>query len=205
MKEKRQAKFRRKTKETDIEISINLDGRGGTKIKTCIGFLDHMLTLFAYHGLFDLKIKVRKQDLNVDLHHTNEDIGICLGQVVSRALKSKKGICRYGFAAVPMDEALVRVSMDLSSRPSLHTFESFKTIPLLLKTKNKNIYNYENAKQFLHAFSDAAGINMHIETICGDDLHHVLEALFKASGRALSAATRIDKRRKGIPSSKGML
>lgn len=205
MIQKRSAKIRRKTKETDIEVLLNLDGSGRTAVKTGIGFLDHMLILFAYHGLFDLTVRVRRQDLQVDMHHTNEDAGICLGEAVRQALRDKQGIARYGFSAVPMDETLVRVTLDISGRPSLHDSVAGCATTALAKSKDKNFYSYNIAKQFLRAFCDTAGVNMHLEIICGDDLHHVIEAMFKAFGRALSQATRLDPRRKGVPSSKGKL
>lgn len=205
MKKKRISKIRRKTRETDIELLLNLDGSGKSEIKTNIGFLDHMLTLFSYHGLFDLKVKVRKQDLDVDIHHTNEDVGICLGEAVKKALGSKAGITRFGFASIPMDEALVRITIDISSRSSLYAFESMKAVALLANEGKEAAYSYEHAKQFLQAFCSAAGINMHIEIVLGEDLHHVIEALFKAFGRTLKQATAIDPRRRGVPSTKGKL
>ncbi|MFC1807744.1 imidazoleglycerol-phosphate dehydratase HisB [Candidatus Omnitrophota bacterium] len=202
IKKNRTAEIRRKTKETDIEIKLNLDGKGKASINTGIGFLDHMLELFAHHGLFDLKVDVKKQDLVVDIHHTNEDVGIALGEVFKKALKSKKGITRFGQSFVPMDEALarVRVVLDLSGRPSLILKNKVK-VPGNLKE-----YSINDAKQFLKAFTLNSGTNMHLDIIRGEDLHHVIESIFKALGRALSEAVLIDKRRKDkVPSTKGRL
>lgn len=201
---KRIAQIRRKTKETDIAISLNLDGKGKTKIKTGIGFLNHMLELFAYHGLFDLNIDVKRQDLDVDIHHTNEDIGICLGQALKKVLKGKRGINRFGQSFIPMDEALarVRVVLDISGRPSLY----FKTPRFFHTGDPTKEYTVNEAKQFLNAFILHSGINMHVDIIRGEDTHHLLESVFKAFGRALSEAVRVDKRRQNkVPSTKGKL
>ncbi|MBN1405534.1 MAG: imidazoleglycerol-phosphate dehydratase HisB [Candidatus Omnitrophica bacterium] len=196
----RKTKIRRKTKETDISVELNLDGKGKANIKTGIGFLNHMLELFAYHGLFDLNLIVKKSDLDVDMHHTNEDIGICLGEAFKKALGAKKGINRFGASFVPMDEALAkaRVVADISSRPSLHF-----TAPKGLKG---DLYDLNAAKHFFNSFASASGINMHIDILKGGDFHHALEAVFKVFGRALCEATRIEPRRKGkTPSTKGKL
>jgi len=198
---KRTAKIERKTKETNISVKLNLDGKGKSKIKTGIGFLDHMLDLFTYHGLFDLNI-VAKGDLNVDIHHTNEDIGISLGEAFKKALKSKKGIARFGQSFVPMDEALsrARVVLDISGRPSLYFKNKARG---LSKIKE---YDINDAEEFLKAFTLHSGINMHVDIIRGKDTHHALESVFKALGRALSEATRIEPRRgKKVPSTKGRL
>ena len=199
---KRTAQIRRKTKETDIAISLNLDGKGKARIKTGIGFLNHMLELFTYHGLFDLKIEVKRADLEVDIHHTNEDIGISLGQAFKKALKGKKGINRFAQSFIPMDEALakVRVVLDISGRPSLYLKSKVKG-PQKIKE-----YTIDDAEQLLRAFVSHGGINMHVDLIRGKDTHHLLESVFKALGRALSEAARIDKRRKNkVPSTKGRL
>jgi imidazoleglycerol-phosphate dehydratase len=199
----REAKVGRKTKETDIRIMLGLDGKGKAKIKTGIGFLDHMLELFACHGLFDLVVDVKRQDLDVDIHHTNEDIGIALGEAFKKALGNKKGINRFGLSFVPMDEALAkaRVVLDISGRPSLH----FQEPKLLNLIKSEN-YTINDCKQFLNAFALNSGINMHVDIIRGTDMHHMLESVFKALGRALSEATRIEPRRSGkVPSTKGRL
>lgn len=197
---KRITKGRRKTKETDIKWELNLNGKGTSKIKTGIPFLDHMLTLFAKHGLFDLKIEA-KGDLEVDIHHTNEDIGICLGEAVKKALGDKKGIKRFATAFVPMDEALARVVLDISGRPSLNFGQADRS----LGDKAVEGYTLRDAGHFLKSFCNESGINMHVEIQSGRDLHHKLEAVFKAFGKALDEATQIDPRVKGVPSTKGML
>lgn len=201
----RKAKVRRKTKETDISVELNLDGKGKANIKTGIGFLTHMLELFACHGLFDLKISVCKSDLDVGIHHTNEDIGLCLGEAFKKALGDKKGINRFGSSIVPMDEALtgVRIALDISARPSLY-FKQQKF--RFLKSSSEGAYDLQSAKHFFNAFANASGINLHIDLLKGEDFHHALEAIFKAFGRALCEATRIEPRRKGkTPSTKGKL
>jgi imidazoleglycerol-phosphate dehydratase len=199
---KRIAKGARKTTETRIKWELNLDGKGESKVKTGIPFLNHMLTLFAKHGLFDLTIDA-KGDLEVDIHHTNEDIGLCLGEAVKKALGDKKGIKRFAEASVPMDEALARVIIDISGRPSLklsqtggHKFDSAEV---------KEGYALQDAEHFLKSFCNQSGVNMHAEIQSGEDLHHILEAVFKAFGRALDEATQIDPRIKGVPSTKGSL
>lgn len=200
---KRIVKHKRKTSETNIAVELNLDGTGKYRIFTGIGFLDHMLTLFSKHGLFDLKI-MAKGDLDVDIHHTNEDVGIALGEAFSRALGAKKGIRRFGSkdVAVPMEEALARVALDISSRPSIYMRCAGRPIPPTVLDRQG--YTLNEAKQFLEAFVRNAGVNLHVE-YRGEDLHHVLEAIFKAFGRALGDATRVDPRVKGIPSTKGRL
>ncbi|PIU42307.1 MAG: imidazoleglycerol-phosphate dehydratase HisB [Candidatus Omnitrophica bacterium CG07_land_8_20_14_0_80_42_15] len=194
---KRTAQIKRKTTETDIALYLNIDGTGKSKVSTGIAFLDHMLTLFAKHGLFDLEIKA-KGDLGVDIHHTNEDIGISLGEAFKKVLKDKKGIRRFGVGYVVMEEALVRVVLDLSGRYSLNFVEMVK----LGETKG---YNLRDMKHFLEAFAREAGVNLSIGIKSGSDTHHVLEALFKALGRALDEATTLDPRIKGVPSTKGKL
>ncbi|MFA6355521.1 MAG: imidazoleglycerol-phosphate dehydratase HisB [Candidatus Omnitrophota bacterium] len=200
---KRSVKHKRKTTETDITVELNLDGTGKFRVYTGIGFLDHMLSLFARHGCFDLKL-IAKGDLEVDIHHTNEDVGIALGEAFSKAIGNKKGIRRFGSTdvAVPMEEALARIALDISGRPSLYIRCTGKAVPPTLLDRQG--YNLSSAKQFLEAFVRNAGINLHIE-YRGEDLHHVLEAIFKAFGRALCDATRIDPRVKGVPSTKGRL
>jgi imidazoleglycerol-phosphate dehydratase len=209
MKE-RIAERERKTKETDIKLKLNLDGKGNANIDTKIPFLNHMLELFAYWGLFDLEIKA-EGDLEVDIHHTNEDIGICLGEAFKQALGDKKGIKRMGFAAVPMDEALAQVSVDISGRSSLN-FETTKPslsfwqrLAGLKIIESKKKYTFEDAKHFLKAFTDNCGINMHIAVKATESLHHILEAIFKALGIALDKASQIDPRRSDIPSTKGQI
>lgn len=199
----RKANIERKTRETKIRLELDLDGQGKYKIETGIPFLDHMLSLFAKHGLFDLKIEA-KGDLEVDIHHTNEDVGICLGEAVKKALGDKKGIKRFSSTYVPMDEALARVVLDISGRSSLNELSRGPgAAPPYLKVEEG--YSFEDAKQFLQAFVSNSGTNMSIQVLSGRDLHHILEAIFKALGIALDQATQVDKRKKGIPSTKGKL
>jgi len=200
MKTKQRKSFvERKTTETNISVSLNIDGKGKSKIDTGIGFLDHMLELFSKHGLFDLKVKA-KGDLKVDKHHTNEDVGICLGEAFKKALGKKAGIRRYGYCFVPMDEALAhaRVVLDISGRPSLFFNSKIKGLAAAE-------YTLQDAKEFLKALAMTSGINMHVDALKGEDSHHVVEALFKATARALREAVNIDKRVKGVPSTKGKL
>ncbi|MCD5401610.1 imidazoleglycerol-phosphate dehydratase HisB [candidate division NPL-UPA2 bacterium] len=197
----RKAEVERVTRETEVRLGLNLEGTGQYKIETGIPFLNHMLSLLARHGLFDLKIEA-KGDLKVDMHHTNEDVGICLGKALKKALGDKKGIKRFGFAYVPMDEALARVVLDISGRPSLH----LKVEKMLASSlKEEKGYGLEDAKQFLQAFVINSGINMHIDVFRGEDAHHVLEAIFKVLGKALDEATQLDGRIEDIPSTKGAL
>ncbi len=195
----RKSDVKRKTSETDIKIRLNIDGKGRSSIDTGMPFLDHMLTLLAKHGLFDLEVKA-KGDLHVDIHHTNEDVGITLGQALHKALGAKLGIRRYGLGSVPMDESLIRVTLDISGRPSLHV------------QKNKGVrfsrlenYSFHDATELLKAFCQHAGINMHIEVLSGHDSHHIIEGTFKATAKALDMATQIDPRVEGVPSTKGTL
>ncbi|MFA5159961.1 MAG: imidazoleglycerol-phosphate dehydratase, partial [Candidatus Omnitrophota bacterium] len=166
---------------------------------TQIPFLDHMLTLLAKHGLFDLKLKAHG-DLEVDIHHTNEDIGITLGQALAKALGDKKGIRRYGSFAVPMDEALVRVTLDISGRPSLYVTKA-KGVRLSRQPK----YSFDDAVDFLRSFCQHAGINMHIGVLAGEDTHHIIEGIFKGIAKTLDMATCFDPRVRGVPSTKGTL
>lgn len=199
--DRRIAKIRRKTKETDIAITLNIDGRGKSKIDTGIGFLDHMLELFSFHGFFDLELKA-KGDLKVDIHHTNEDVAIALGEAFKKALGDKKGIRRFGSAFIPMDETMVQVVVDISGRPNL-TVTSYQKPET--RRRKKVEYELNDTKQFLKAFVNVLGINLHIQIIYGEDTHHILEAIFKGWGRALDEATRIEPRKRGIPSTKGKL
>lgn len=201
---KRAATVSRKTKETEIKIALTIDGSGTSDVKTGIGFLDHMLTLFAKHGLFDLAIKA-KGDLEVDLHHTNEDVGICLGEAFKKALGGKKGIKRYGFASLPMDEAWSEVTIDISGRPLLKDSTSDSAVLSALGAEAKERYSFNEAKEFLRAFVNNLGLNMIFNIKSGSDLHHILEALFKSLAKALDQATQIDPRVKGVPSTKGRL
>ncbi len=192
-------KINRNTTETNITISLNLYGKGTYKVKTGIAFLDHMLSLFAKHGLFDLEVSARG-DLDVDIHHTNEDVAITLGEAFSEALGNRAGIKRFGEAIVPMDEALVRVVVDISGRPYLD-FPGFGT-----SDSGKEKYSLNDAQQFFKAFTDKAGITLHIDTIKGNDLHHVLEAVFKGFSKALMRAVEKEPRsKKSIPSTKGRI
>jgi len=194
---KRKAIIERKTAETDIKLTLTLDGRGKSSIKTGIPFLNHMLELMTKHGLFDLSLTARG-DLEVDFHHTVEDVGICLGRAFSKALGDKKGIQRFGCALVPMDEALASVSVDISGR----SFLVYK--PRIRKIKIGN-FQVSLIKGFFKAFCDHAGINLHASAYYGEDVHHVIEAIFKAWARALKQAVSLDPRVEGIPSTKGKL
>lgn len=196
----RKAEFSRKTKETEIIVKINIDGKGKSKINTGIGFLDHMLELFAFHGLFDLDIQA-KGDLKVDKHHTNEDIGICLGQVFKKALGDCAGIRRFGSADVPMDQARAKVAIDISNR---YAFSGLKE-PQPGPVKSDIDYTLHHASDLLESFAKNLNMNLHVDLISGTELHHILEAMFKALGIALDQATQIDPRRKEVPSTKGIL
>lgn len=193
----RLSEIKRKTGETDIELSINLDGEGTFKGSTGIGFLDHMLTLFSKHGLIDLEIKA-DGDLVVDSHHTVEDIAIVLGSALKEALKDKAGIKRYGTSFVPMDESLATISLDISGRPFL-VFDANFTVDKL------GTFDTEMVEEFFRAFAFNGGITLHARVLYGKNNHHMIEALFKALGRALSEAITIDKRIKGVMSTKGVL
>lgn len=197
---KRAAAIKRKTTETDITGKLLIDGSGKTDIETGIGFLDHMLTLFAFHGLFDLSLKV-KGDLKVDIHHTNEDAAICLGKAFKQALGDCRGIKRYGSREVPMDMAAAKVMIDIGGRYSF-AWRMPGYSETLADTDN---YSIEDGKDFLDTFAKNAAINMHVDVYAGQDAHHVLEAIFKALGIALDEATQIDIRRKGVPSTKGTI
>ncbi len=198
-KQSRTASVHRKTRETDIQLTFSVDGKGISKAKTGLPFLDHMLELFAKHGLFDLQVKA-KGDLEVDIHHTNEDTGIVLGAALSKALGDKKGIRRYGFWSLPMDETLVRISLDISGRPSLFVHQSEGVSFSRLEN-----YSFHDAMEFMRAFCHHAGINMHIEVVKGKDSHHIIEAVFKCLTKALDFATQIDPRVTGVPSTKGLI
>ena len=194
----RKAQVIRKTKETDIILNLNLDGKGVYDIRTSIPFLDHMLSLFARHGLFDLKIKA-KGDIEIDYHHTVEDIGICLGDALKKALGTKAGIKRYGNATVPMDEAVASAAIDISDRPYL----VYKAA-LPKKSRIKN-FDADLVEDFLQAVVSRSGITLHVTAPYGRNIHHIIEAVFKAIARALSDAVRLDPRIKGVMSTKGKL
>jgi imidazoleglycerol-phosphate dehydratase len=197
MSAKRQAQIERKTAETDIALEFCIDGTGAYEIRTGIGFFDHMLGLFARHGFFGLKL-VAHGDLDVDAHHTVEDVGICLGQAIHRALGDRKGIVRYGAAFVPMDEALARVALDLSGRPYL-SYEV--TVP----PSQIGDFDPGLSISFFRAVSDHAKMNLHVDLLRGTDGHHSLEAVFKAFGRSLDQASALDHRIEGVLSTKGTL
>ena len=199
----RTATATRKSKETNITVALNLDGHGKTSVKTGIPFLDHMLTLLGTHGLCDLTVKATG-DLNIDLHHTNEDIGLVLGAACDRALGERKGITRFGLAYVPMDEALARVVLDISGRPKL-LFRDERGRRSKHALTSSTSYQWGDAEHFLESFVRTARVTLHIDVLAGSDFHHTCEAVFKALGRALEQATRIHPRVKGIPSSKGRL
>ena len=193
----RRALVERKTSESDIRIELEIDGNGTSDINTGIGFFDHMLTLWCAHGLFNTSIRAQG-DLYVDGHHTVEDTGILLGQAVAKALANKSGITRYGNAMVPMDEALVLVALDISNRP-------FLVFDVTIPSQQVGSFDTELVEEFLRAFAQHAGITLHIKMLSGKNSHHIIEAIFKALGRALDMATKHDDRVRGVPSTKGML
>ncbi|MCY7947738.1 imidazoleglycerol-phosphate dehydratase HisB [Bacillus atrophaeus] len=193
----RKAERARKTNETDIELAFGIDGEGQSDIKTDVPFMTHMLDLFTKHGQFDLSINA-KGDVDIDDHHTTEDIGICLGQALLESLGDKKGIKRYGSAFVPMDEALAQVVVDLSNRPHLEMRADFPAAKV-------GTFDTELVHEFLWKLALEARMNLHVIVHYGTNTHHMIEAVFKALGRAIDEATTIDPRVKGIPSTKGML
>ena len=197
MEQRRIAEYTRKTKETDIYLSVDLDGRGDAKADTGIGFFDHMLDGFARHGLFDLNVKVTG-DLVVDCHHTIEDTGIVLGNAIKKAVGDKKGIKRFGSCMLPMDETLVLCAVDLSGRPYLSFDAEFTT-------DRVGYMDTEMVKEFFYAVSYSAGMNLHLKVITGGNNHHMIEAMFKAFAKALDEATIIDPRITDILSTKGSL
>jgi imidazoleglycerol-phosphate dehydratase len=193
----RQSKIVRNTRETQISLRLNLDGSGKSSVKTGISFLDHMLDLLARHSLCDLEIKA-KGDLDVDYHHLVEDLGIALGEAVKGALGDKKGIARYGFSILPMDECLVRVALDFSGRPYL---------VYRVKSVKKRIRDFDIGliREFMQGFANASQCNLHIELLYGDEPHHIVEGIFKGLAKSLDAAKTRDPRVKGVPSTKGKL
>lgn len=193
----RQSEISRQTKETNISLTLCLDGSGRAEISTGVPFMDHMLTLFAVHGFFDLAVTAQG-DIEVDGHHTVEDLGICLGQALKQAVGANNPIKRYGDAAVPMDETLARVALDLSNRP-------FLSYQVTIKDSKVGSFDTELAKEFLRSFSLHGGITMHVDMIRGENSHHIIEAIFKALGRALDQATTLEPRLSGVLSSKGTL
>ena len=197
MEQRRIAEYTRKTKETDIYLSFDLDGRGDAKVDTGIGFFDHMLDGFARHGLFDLNVKVTG-DLVVDCHHTIEDTGIVLGNAIKKAVGDKKGIKRFGSCMRPMDETLVLCAVDLSGRPYLSFDAEFTT-------DRVGYMDTEMVKEFFYAISYSAGMNLHLKVITGGNNHHMIEAMFKAFAKALDEATIFAPRIPDILSTKGSL
>ena len=194
----RKASINRDTKETSLAVDINLDGTGKANIKTGIGFLDHMIEQISKHSLIDIDLKA-KGDLHIDLHHTTEDSGIALGEAIKKALGDKKGIKRYASATIPMDETLSRVSLDLSNRPYL-------VWNVKLAVEKLGEMDTELFKEWFHAFSQSAGITLHVENIYGDNSHHIIESCYKGLARSLRDALEMDPRsKKSIPSTKGSL
>lgn len=199
----RKAQVERKSKETEIKLTLGIDGQGKSKIKTQIGILDHMLELFAFHGFFDLDIAVKKADLNIDIHHTNEDVGIVLGKAFKEALGDKEGIRRFGLAAAPMEATIATFVIDLSGRGYFKMDLGGRTRPASTEQEG---YAFKYLEHFLESFAHSVGatINLRMENL-SPDLHTNLETVFKSFGLALDQATRIDPRRKGIPSTKGII
>ena len=195
---KRKAKINRKTKETSINVEVNIDGKGKYKIDTGIGFLNHMLEQLSKHSLIDLNVKA-KGDTHIDLHHTTEDVGIAIGECIKKASNKFKGIKRYAHAMIPMDETLSRVAIDVSNRPYL-------IWKVNLKVEKLGEMDTELFKEWFQAFSQSAGVTLHMENIYGDNSHHIIESCFKGLARTLRSALEIDPRTKNvIPSTKGSL
>ncbi len=193
----REATVQRKTLETEITATLVLDGSGKVELDTGVSFLEHMLTLFARHGCFDLQVWARG-DLEVDGHHTVEDVGLCLGEGLKKALGDKAGIKRYGSCLLPMDDALVLTAVDLGGRPYLG-------LDFPLRADRVGTFDLELIPEFLRAFSNQGAFNLHVRRLAGENNHHLVEALFKGLGRSLAEACAPDPRGKGIPSTKGVL
>ena len=194
----RKGKISRKTKETSISVELNIDGKGKYKIDTGIGFLDHMLEQLSKHSLIDINLKA-KGDTHIDLHHTTEDTGIAIGEALKKALKNFVGIRRYAHTMIPMDETLTRVAIDVSNRPYL-------IWKVKLKVERLGEMDTELFKEWFQAFTQSAGITLHMENIYGDNSHHIIESCFKGLARSLRTALEIDSRNKGaVPSTKGLL
>ncbi len=193
----RKSKVSRTTTETDINISLNLDGKGSYKLDTGVPFLDHMLALWSRHGMFDLDVEAQG-DTGIDDHHTVEDIGICLGQAISQALGDKTGIRRYGTAFAPMDESLAMVVIDISGR-------AFTALDIPMPAQKVGDFDTELVEEFLRALATNAEVTLHVRLLQGKNTHHVIEAVFKALGRAIKEAVSIDERIEGIMSTKGQL
>ncbi|MBT8342489.1 MAG: imidazoleglycerol-phosphate dehydratase HisB [Desulfatitalea sp.] len=194
---KRIAEIERRTNETRIRTRLNLDGVGKPDVTTGIGFFDHMLTLLSVHSVMDLTVEAHG-DVEVDFHHTVEDVGLVIGQAINAALGDRKGIWRYGHAVIPMDDALAQVTVDLSNRP-------FFKIELPTPLPRQNDFDASLANEFFRAFTNKGGMNLHVRVLYGDNWHHMIEAVFKGMGRALRKAVAFDNRVVGIPSSKGTL
>ena len=197
MTHERRGHSARKTRETDVTVTLGLDGTGRSQVATGIGFLDHMLTAFATHGRFDLEVSCQG-DLQVDAHHTVEDVGICLGQALDRALGDRAAITRYGHAVVPMDEARAACAIDVSGRPLC-------AVEADLPAGSIGTFDHDLAEEFLRAVATNARLTLHVEVQRGTNAHHVIEAMFKAFARALRGAVAIDPSARGVPSTKGTL
>jgi imidazoleglycerol-phosphate dehydratase len=193
----RKGRVERKTKETEISVDLDLDGKGNSEIETGIPFLNHMLESFSRHGLFELKLTA-KGDLAVDYHHTVEDVGLALGQAFKEALGEKQGIRRFGECSVPLDEALARVVVDLSGRPYL-------SYNVKIRPGRVGDFDTDLPHEFYQALANQLGMNLHIDVLKGENPHHIIEACFKALARAMESATRVDPRIQGVPSTKGSL
>jgi imidazoleglycerol-phosphate dehydratase len=193
----RKAEIQRKTRETEVTLSLALDGSGSADIATGVGFFDHMLDLLTRHGLFDMTIKAQG-DVHVDAHHTVEDVGICLGQALQKALGDRRGIRRFGDAAVPMEDALAQVALDLGGRGALVFNAQFPS-------ERTGDFDMELVEEFFRALTTNGGMNLHVNAPYGGNSHHVAEAIFKAVARALDMATQLDPRVKDVPSTKGVL
>jgi imidazoleglycerol-phosphate dehydratase len=197
MKKHRKAEVKRKTKETDIALRMDLDGSGKHSVASGIPFFDHMLSLLAYHSGMDLSLRA-KGDIGVDAHHTVEDVGICLGDALRKALGDAQGIRRYGTAMLPMDETLVSVALDLSKRPTLVFHAKLKRVRI-------GPFDLELVEEFFKALSNHSGMTLHVNLLYGKNSHHIVEAIFKGFGRALREALAADARMSGVPSTKGRL
>jgi imidazoleglycerol-phosphate dehydratase len=197
MKRHRRAEVKRKTKETDISLKLNLEGSGKHSIQTGIPFFDHMLSLLVYHSSMDLSLKARG-DIGVDAHHTVEDVGICLGDGIRKALGEARGVQRYGMALIPMDEALASVALDLSMRPWL-------VFHMKLKRSRIGTFDLDLVEEFFKALCHHGGMTLHINLLYGRNSHHMVEAVFKGFGRALRQAISVDERSSDVPSTKGIL
>ncbi|MEW6183508.1 MAG: imidazoleglycerol-phosphate dehydratase HisB [Bacillota bacterium] len=193
----RKASFTRQTSETAVKVTLNIDGEGRSTVKTGVGFFEHMLHLFSRFSLWDLDVAA-EGDLKVDAHHTVEDVGIALGQAFSKAIGTKQGIRRFGYAVVPMDEALALVAVDISGRAHVALSADFPATRV-------GDFDTELVLEFFRAFAYNAGVTMHLNVLSGRNTHHIIEALFKASGRAMGDAASFDPRAKGVPSTKGTL